>query len=163
MRKRTAPLLACLLALGFFLNACHASYSAFHRVQKWNGGISEKRFVNSLVHFLMWLGPYELILLGDLLIFNTVEFWSGAPVFGKGKESAALQALREGYARFEHRGQVFELRAQNDRQLEIMIDQSLAATAEHREEGWILNDHRSGETLHFAATQEDVAAFRDRL
>lgn len=71
-----------VLALAIMLAGCYGSYSAFHAVHKWNGHATGNRPANSAIHLGLWIVPvYEVCLVGDFFIFNTVEFVSGAPVF----------------------------------------------------------------------------------
>lgn len=79
---KLAPL-ALVATLAATQPACYGSYSAFHAVHKWNGGASSNKVVRSVIHFGLWVLPvYELTLLGDFFIFNTVEFLTDKPVFG---------------------------------------------------------------------------------
>ena len=79
--KRLAPLvLAATLATS--AAGCYGSYSAFHAVHKWNGHATNSKIGNSAIHLGLWILPvYELVIVGDFLIFNTVEFATGSPVF----------------------------------------------------------------------------------
>lgn len=81
--KLLAPLaLAAALAVQ---PGCYASFSAFHSLHQWNGHVTGSPIANSAIHAGLWIIPaYELTLLGDLIIFNTVEFATGKPVFGSG-------------------------------------------------------------------------------
>ena len=80
--KRLAPL---FFALGLAASqpACYGSYGAFHAVHKWNGHATGNKIANSAIHFLFWipLPVYPLLIAGDFLIFNNVEFVTGQPVF----------------------------------------------------------------------------------
>jgi len=78
--KRLAPLvLAATLASSA---GCYGSYGAFHAVHKWNGHATNSKVANSAIHLGLWILPvYELVFLGDFLIFNNVEFVTGSPVF----------------------------------------------------------------------------------
>jgi hypothetical protein len=79
MKRPLAPLALALL-LG--ATGCYGSYSAFNTLHKWNGTATSSKVGNSFIHFALWIIPaYELFLFGDLFIFNTVEFFSGEPVF----------------------------------------------------------------------------------
>ena len=78
--KLLAPL--ALVAALAAQPACYASFSAFHAVHNWNGQVTHSKVANSVIHAGLWIVPvYELTLLGDLIIFNTVEFATGQPVF----------------------------------------------------------------------------------
>lgn len=76
--KRLAPLvLAGVLATG-----CYGSFSASKKVRDWNGQLTGSKVGNSLIHAALWIIPvYELVLVGDLFIFNTVEFATDKPAF----------------------------------------------------------------------------------
>lgn len=79
--KRTlaAALVAASLAV---VPACYGSYGAFHKVHKWNGTATANKWANSAIHLGLWIVPvYELTLLGDFLIFNTIEHFTGDAVF----------------------------------------------------------------------------------
>ena len=79
--KRLAPL-ALAAALAASQAACYGSNSAFNGVHKWNATATGSRPVNSLIHAGLWIVPvYELTLLGDVIIFNNVEYFTGKPVF----------------------------------------------------------------------------------
>ena len=57
---------------------CFGSFELARKVHKWNSEVSDAKFVNELVFLGLWILPvYEFAVLGDLLIFNTIEFWEG--------------------------------------------------------------------------------------
>lgn len=63
--------------------ACYGSYSAFNTVHRWNGHATGSKVGNSVLHFGLWIVPvYELAIVGDFLLFNTIEFLTDRPVFG---------------------------------------------------------------------------------
>ena len=77
MKLRNLVLAAAISTAG-----CYGSYSAFHAVHRWNGTATDNKVVNSVIHFAFWVVPvYPLLLTGDWLIFNNVEFITGSPVF----------------------------------------------------------------------------------
>ena len=82
--SRFLPALALATALASSQAACVGSFGAFNKVQGWNKTLTGNRVVNSVIHTVFWLVPvYELTILGDLLIFNTVEFATGSNPIGK--------------------------------------------------------------------------------
>ena len=57
--------------------SCLGSFGLFKKVQKWNGTLGDK-WINSVIHAVLWIVPvYEICLLADLLVLNTLEFWQG--------------------------------------------------------------------------------------
>ena len=67
-----------VLCSSMMFTSCIGSFGAFHKVLKWNKGSSSK-FVNELVFFAFWIIPvYEITCLADILVINSIEFWSGS-------------------------------------------------------------------------------------
>ena len=57
---------------------CFGSFGLTTKLHNWNSSVSSAKFVNELVFLGMCILPvYEFAVLGDLLIFNTIEFWDG--------------------------------------------------------------------------------------
>lgn len=78
MKKRylTVAVVLALLA-GTTLSSCVGSFALTKRVMSWNNSVGSK-FVNELVFFAFWVLPvYEVTSLADLLVINSIEFWSG--------------------------------------------------------------------------------------
>lgn len=78
MKKRylTVATLA-LVASSLTFTSCIGSFQLTHRVLNWNNQVSSK-FVNELVFIAFWILPvYEVTSLADLLVLNSIEFWSG--------------------------------------------------------------------------------------
>lgn len=59
------------------LQSCIGSFGLTHKVLSWNNQVGSK-FANELVFFAFWILPvYEVTALADLLVLNSIEFWSG--------------------------------------------------------------------------------------
>ncbi len=69
--------LVCLLSVSLLGSSCIGSFSLTNKLLSWNRQISNK-FVNELVFFAFWILPvYEVSALADVLVLNSIEFWSG--------------------------------------------------------------------------------------
>lgn len=67
-----------MLSLSILFTSCLGSFSAFNSLRDWNQGISDSRFINNVVFWALIIVPvYEIFLIGDTLIFNPIEFWTG--------------------------------------------------------------------------------------
>lgn len=78
MKKKT--ILVSLLLATFALvplQSCIGSFALTNKILTWNNQVGSK-FVNELVFFAFWILPvYEVTSVADLLILNSIEFWSG--------------------------------------------------------------------------------------
>ncbi len=101
--------IAVLLAASFLFSSCLGSFAAFNNLRDWNETVSDNKFVNNLVFWGLNIIPvYGLFFLGDAIIFNVIEFWSGSnPIAMKNGESE-IQLV-------EHEGNTFELKATKNR------------------------------------------------
>lgn len=76
MRK---SILAIALSSTLLFSSCLGSFQAFNNLKDWNMEVSDSRFVNNLIFWGLNIVPvYGLFFLGDTLIFNVIEFWSGS-------------------------------------------------------------------------------------
>ena len=80
MRKSLTKVLAIALLVAAVpsLTGCYGSFRLSTKLHAWNGQVSNKKFVNELVFLGFTILPaYEICLLGDALIFNSIDFWTG--------------------------------------------------------------------------------------
>ncbi len=87
MRKSRLTLLMVLLLCGSItFSSCIGSFKLFNNLRSWNQSIGSK-FVNEVVFFCFWVLPvYEVATLADVLVLNSIEFWSGSnPIAAVGK------------------------------------------------------------------------------
>lgn len=76
--KIKRALLTVTLALGFLSSSCLGPDNAYGSIKNWNAGLSEQDWLNEAVFLGLYIIPvYPIALLGDVLIFNTVQYWSG--------------------------------------------------------------------------------------
>ncbi len=84
MRKTKMMTVSAILAASVMFSSCIGSHPLFHKVSEMNQNISGNKWINEIVYFAMWVIPvYELSLLGDVLIFNSIEFWTGSNPLSK--------------------------------------------------------------------------------
>lgn len=93
----------CISLSGFFmLSSCLGSFRAFNNLKDWNMGISESKFVNNLVFWGLNIVPvYGLFFLGDALIFNVIEFWSGSNPIAMKEGETETQMVKHGRNTFK--------------------------------------------------------------
>ena len=79
MKKTKLTLaIAITLACSMTFSSCIGSFALTNKVLSWNKQIGSK-FVNELVFVAFWSLPvYEISAIADVLVINTIEFWSGS-------------------------------------------------------------------------------------
>ncbi|MZR63885.1 DUF3332 family protein [Alcanivorax sp. DP30] len=77
-------------ACAMMLTGCLGQNALFDTVQDWNATATNNKFVNQGISFVFWWVPvYGLSLLGDIIIFNSIEFWTGTnPISNEGAKVA---------------------------------------------------------------------------
>lgn len=71
-------ILALCLCLPVSLTSCLGPNNAFNSLHNWNATVTEYDWVNEGIYLGLNIIPvYGLFHLGDILIFNTVDYWSG--------------------------------------------------------------------------------------
>lgn len=77
MKKRIFSVAAVALAGTLLFSSCIGSFSLSKKVLAWNQTIDNK-FVNEVVFVALWIVPvYEVCAIADILVINSIEFWSG--------------------------------------------------------------------------------------
>lgn len=76
----------CLLGGSMMFTSCIGSFTLTNKLLTWNKTVGNK-FVNELVFFAFWILPvYEVSALADVLVLNSIEFWSGSNPVAQGKK-----------------------------------------------------------------------------
>lgn len=77
--------IALTLMASMSLTSCIGSFSLTNKLMSWNNQVGNK-FVNELVFFCFWIIPvYEVTALADVLVLNSIEFWSGSNPVAQGR------------------------------------------------------------------------------
>jgi hypothetical protein len=77
--KTMTRIIATLILIAVLVNVagCYGSFSLTKKVYNWNGSLGDK-WINSVVMWVfLWLPVYEAAGFIDLVLLNTIEFWTG--------------------------------------------------------------------------------------
>ena len=95
MHSRGHRVTAGLVALALLTSGCYGPFNLTRRLHAWNGTISDKWGREFMFVILAWVPVYGLVALGDAVVFNSIEFWTGDnPVDPPGKHAALPQTRR---------------------------------------------------------------------
>ena len=80
-----------MLALGMALSGCYGPFNLTRRLYQWNGQVGQKWEREFVFILLAWAPVYGLAVLGDGIVFNSMEFWTGSnpvdPPTAKGRSA----------------------------------------------------------------------------
>lgn len=71
-----------VLVMSVFMGGCYGPFNLTRQLHTWNGQLGDK-YVNELVFLGLAILPvYAGAVIGDAVLFNSIEFWTGRnPVF----------------------------------------------------------------------------------
>lgn len=95
-----AMVIALIGTMGVTATGCYGPFRLTSKLHDWNGQVSRKKFVNELVFLGMCIIPvYEICVLGDGLIFNSIEWWGGRnPITMKDGQREETRLVHNGQA-----------------------------------------------------------------
>ena len=102
-----------ILTIGasMMLTSCIGNFALTNKLLTWNKQIGNK-FLNELVFFCFWVLPvYEVTATADLLVLNSIEFWSGTNPIAQGK---SVIDGKDGRYLVECDGKGYTIKSEND-------------------------------------------------
>lgn len=107
MKIRHLKVSAVLLAATLLTSSCVGSFSLFNKLAGWNKEATANKFLNELI-FILISPAYAVCGVADVLVLNTIEFWTGSnpvaqrvgttqEIMGKDGKLYAVTTLRNGY------------------------------------------------------------------
>ncbi len=83
--KGKVAVMMLVLLLPLALGGCYGGFPLTKAIYKYNGEVSENKFVKTLVFWLFLIFPvYGIGTFVDAIVFNLVEFWSGKKLMSVG-------------------------------------------------------------------------------
>ncbi|MDE6403728.1 MAG: DUF3332 domain-containing protein, partial [Muribaculaceae bacterium] len=76
-KKYLSVALVLTIAMSTVCSSCIGSFTLTNKLLSWNNTIDSK-IVNALIFGALWIVPvYEVSAIADVLVLNSIEFWSG--------------------------------------------------------------------------------------
>lgn len=109
MKKINLKVAACLMAGCFLFSSCFVGqYGLWNKYINWQNNMTNSKFVNAVVGFILVPLAGSVAMLVDTLVLNTIEFWSGSnpvqanvgktqQVMGQDGRYYAVTTLKNGY------------------------------------------------------------------
>ena len=89
--KKTLKLSALVLATAILCSSCIGSFQLTNKLKDYNDGIGSK-WVNELVFVAFCIVPvYEISLLVDAVVLNSIEFWTGDKALAQAGEKKVVK------------------------------------------------------------------------
>lgn len=89
--KKIAKLSVMMVAFSIMFSSCIGSFQLTSKLKNFNDGIGSK-WVNELVFVAFCIVPvYELSALADVLVLNSIEFWSGKKTLADAGETKIIK------------------------------------------------------------------------
>ena len=107
MKTKTLKSLTLLMAGTMAVSSCIGSFGLFNKVLDWNKQATGNKFLNWLI-FIVISPAYVLCGVADMLVINSIEFWSGTNplaenigktenIMGSDGKLYAVTTLEDGY------------------------------------------------------------------
>lgn len=89
--KKIAKLSVMMVAFSIMFSSCIGSFQLISKLKNFNDGIGSK-WINELVFVAFCIVPvYELSALADVLVLNSIEFWSGKKALADAGETKIIK------------------------------------------------------------------------
>lgn len=164
MRRLIRMLALCTLigSAPVLATGCYGSFAVTKKLHTWNGGFN--KWVSALLFWgLIIIPAYELVMLGDALIFNLIEFWTGSnPIGGGGGKTSKLERTPDGAVKTKVGGVEYKLRPTSGGKAVLERDgKPVAQATVGRDGALVLQDMDGRELKRLSAV--DTASMRQRV
>ncbi len=118
MKMMKIKTLAFALCASFMFSSCIGSFALWHSVLDWNQKTTNNKFVNELIFVALNIVPvYSIAAFADVVVFNSIEFWTGENPVVTGEISSvqtdngnySISRKADGYIITKEDGQQMEL------------------------------------------------------
>jgi len=122
MKKFQLKAVALLVGSSFAFSSCLGSFTLFNSVSAWNQEVTGNKFINELIFIGLNIVPvYGIASLADVVIFNSIEFWTGE----NPAATAAVQNFEteNGKVTVEQTTNGYAVKAENGESMNLCFDE----------------------------------------
>ena len=159
-----------LLTGSITFTSCIGPFNLSNKLLSWNQSVGDK-FVNEVVFLVMCVPVYGICALADILVLNSIEFWTGSnPVQARvvkevqGKDGIyTVETLEDGYSITDEEGQTMSLLYDKGTNVWSAAAGNDVVKLVKIENGNAIVYLPTGEERNVALTAEGVMSFRQVL
>ena len=107
MKTKTLTVAAILMCASLLTSSCVGSFALFNKLASWNKNATNSKFLNEII-FIVISPAYAVCSVADVLVLNSIEFWSGSnplasnvgkttTIKGQDGRFYAVKTLKDGY------------------------------------------------------------------
>ena len=98
--KKTS--ISLILAAALMTSSCLGSFNLVSGLKEWNDGLTSSKFLDNLIFWGLNIIPvYGVAVLGDVIIFNPIEFWTGSNPISMNEGEVEKQIVRKNGKKYE--------------------------------------------------------------
>jgi hypothetical protein len=167
MQMKQAKVLAAVVAVAMG-SGCMGSFALTKGLYHFNDTITGNKIVNNVIFWALAILPvYELAVLGDVVILNTIEFWTGAKLLGDAAAADSDQRVvvnehSDGSLTLTGGDRVVEFVPAGDHRVVVVVDGLVVGSAVRQADGSVVASRADGDVVIdadvAAARQQQVAA-----
>ena len=172
--KKINVKVACLLLAGTItLSSCVGSFSLFNTYARWQTHMTDNKYVNGIVGFLLLPIAGTITLFADAIVLNTIEFWSGTNpleankvtnVKGEDGKYYAVKTLKNGYEIRSENGDVtYLIHNKKDDSWSMKQDGETKEIFRFNEDGTIKARLMSGKTIDVTNDEAGLIEVRNEV
>lgn len=169
MKKISLKVATCLFASSVLFSSCMVgSWGLFNKYADWQTHMTNNKFVNAIVGYVLGSVCYPISSLVDALVLNTIEFWTGdnpvasnigktQNVMGQDGRLYAVKTLKNGYEVKSSTGEVmlFTYNKKNN-SWSMTQDGIVKEIFRFNEDGKSIKVVMDGESRDFALNEQGV-------
>jgi len=149
--RRPSAMLVGIVALGMMASGCYGPFTLTRKVWKWNGEVSDNKWVVEAVFLVCYIIPvYGIAGAADAIIFNSVIFWGGQNMLEAKADGVATKRIvrKDSETILSRAGDVFGVE-------QYQHGKQVASLRMHREGDGMAAYDANGVKLFSASTRPD--------
>lgn len=138
-------------------SACMGSFMLTRKLYDFNSRVTDNKIINNVIFWALgWFLPiYGLAIFADVVVLNTIEFWTGKNLLASNVE---VERRPDGAVVVRADGRTFVVAPDGDRRAIVTLDGVVVGTAEMLDDGSLLLVDDAGAKLAVVTPEEREAA-----